>query len=205
MKINVFIDVDDTIFQSSKTVINILNERYNLSPQKTINDLKNWNYQSIYDKITESEIMDIYDSDEFFDKVTPNPDFLSLYNELHEKINFIVVTKGRKTNLFKKENKVKKFFPNMQYIGIPFLMNEYENFNKSSVNMLYGVQIDDRIDCLNTNASIKILIKNDLELPWNQYCAENIGNLYVASNFKDIKKILNFIVDNEQILTEYNE
>ena len=34
-KIKLFIDADDTILESSKTFIEILNERFNISPPKT--------------------------------------------------------------------------------------------------------------------------------------------------------------------------
>ena len=46
-KIKLFIDADDTILESSKTVINILNKRFNISPPKTYDDIRDWGYRSM--------------------------------------------------------------------------------------------------------------------------------------------------------------
>lgn len=45
-KIKIYFDVDDTILNSSEAVIEILSHKYKIN--KTIKDLKDWNYQSIY-------------------------------------------------------------------------------------------------------------------------------------------------------------
>ena len=46
-KIRLFIDADDTILESSKAAINILNKKFNIVPQKTYDDMKDWGYRSI--------------------------------------------------------------------------------------------------------------------------------------------------------------
>ena len=79
-KIKLFIDADDTILESSKAFIEILNERFNISPPKTYEDLKDWCYRSIYHFCTKDIINEIYDSDIFFEKVKINEIFKNFYN-----------------------------------------------------------------------------------------------------------------------------
>lgn len=51
-KIKLFLDADDTILKSSKTVVDILNKRFNISPPKTERDVKDWKYRSVYHQCT---------------------------------------------------------------------------------------------------------------------------------------------------------
>lgn len=53
------------------------------------------------------------------------------------------------------------------------------------------IQVDDRMDCLKGNASIKILIKNNKDFSWNKIDT-NEDNLYVVNNLSEIKAILEF-------------
>ena len=65
--VTLYVDADDTILDSSKAVIEILNEKYNLSPAKTILDLEDWNYHPICDEVTAAEVTEIYNYKDFFD------------------------------------------------------------------------------------------------------------------------------------------
>lgn len=198
-KLKIFIDADDTMLLSSETVIDIINRRYDISPPKDIEDLKDWNYKSISEFMTAKEVYEIYDSDEFFENVKPHPVFVEIYHALRDELQFIAVTKGKPNNLSKKEKLLKKLFPEMEFIGLPILEEGREKFDKSSVDMSRGVQIDDRISCLKTNASVKILLKNGHNLPWNRYRNAEVGTLYVAENFEDIRKILFFLKEHKDV------
>ena len=62
--------------------------------------------------------------------------------------------------------------------------------------MKRGIQIDDRVDALSTNASCKILLKNNREVKWNKYEGDLEGNVYIAICFRYKKLIL-------RIMSEY--
>ena len=51
-KIKLFIDADDTILESSKTFIDIVNRQDNINPPKTYDGLRDWKYRSLFPYIT---------------------------------------------------------------------------------------------------------------------------------------------------------
>lgn len=198
--IEIFIDADDTILKSSETVIEILNKKYNLVPKKGFKDLTDWEYRSIAPFVTKEEIMKIYDSDEFFNMVKTNKEFDQLYSKYNGTVfHFNIVTKGTPENLIKKQKFFKQRYPDVRYFGLSNQINGEENFDKSSLNMLGGIQIDDRFDCLShTNARRKLLLKNERDFYWNDTSQELIEDLYIANNWKDIQDFLDFTANNPQ-------
>lgn len=203
-RITLYLDADDTILLSSEAVIKILNKKYNINPPKTINNMKDWEYRSIHKNITIEEIEDIYESDEFFNRVEFDPLFLDFYNKNKNKVNIVIVTKGTELNVIKKEKYIKSILgEDIEYIGMTFKYDasgeRIKDYSKTNINMKHGIQIDDRTDALaNTNANIKILINNDRIRTWNQNY-ENINNLYVARNWDEISQIVLFAYDNHFI------
>lgn len=203
-RITLYLDADDTILLSSEAVIKILNKKYNINPSKTIDNMKDWEYRSIYKYITTEEVENIYESDEFFNIVEFDPLFLDFYNKNKNKINIVIITKGTELNVAKKEKYIKSILgENVEYIGMTFKYNvdgeRIKDYSKINVNMKHGIQIDDRTDALaNTNANVKILINNDRIRTWNQHY-ENINNLYVARNWDEISQIVLFAYDNHFI------
>lgn len=203
-KVMLYIDVDDTILKSSEAVIKILNKKYGINPSKSINDMKDWGYRSIYKNITDDEVEKIYESDEFFNIVEFDQSFLNFYNLNKNKIDITFCTKGTQINLNKKESLIKSVFgKNVSYIGLKFKLdvdgNKIKDYKKYVVNMKHGIQIDDRTDSLrDTNANIKILINNDRPRTWNQNY-ENINNLYVVRNWDEIGQIILFAYNNHFI------
>ena len=204
-KIKLFLDADDTVLQSSETIISILNNKYNINPPKSLNDLKDWGFRSIYKNLTRHDVGALFESDEFFDKVQISKTFANFYALNKDKFDVTIVTTGTRENLDKKKTYFEKAFGSeMRYVGLPFLKDEFGeyvwNYDKSSVDMQYGIQIDDRIDALrDTNASLKILIKNG-DYHWNQaeYYA-NIPNLYVVHSWEEAIQIILFAYDNHSI------
>lgn len=199
-KITLYIDADDTIMLSSVAVIDILNEKYNIIPKKTIDDLRDWGYRSIYGRLSKEEKDAIYESDEFYDKVKIDPDFLNFYKSNHKFFDFVIVTKGTAINIKKKQKFLKSVLGNgFDYIGMSIDINETDlskTFDKSSVNMKHGIQIDDRTDALaKTNAPIKILYRHNTDMTWNRDY-DGINNLYAANTWKEIIEILLFAKDN---------
>lgn len=191
-KTKIYLDADDTILESSKTVIEIINERYNISPPKTFDDITDWNYTCIYPGMTSGEVDAIYASEEFFARVEPDKAFLSVYERHKDNFEFVVVTTGTRENLDRKEAWFRSHFPPFDFVGIEF-PKDGTNFDKSVLTMKGGIQIDDRVDSLiGTKAACKILIRNGLDVPWNQPVEG--ANLYVVQNWVDIGQILDFTV-----------
>lgn len=175
----IFCDFDDTLFQSSKRVIDIINRKYGLN--KTVNDLADWGYRSIHKQMTGDEVNDIYEMQELFDGLEPMDDALEVLRP-HE---VIVCTKGTPKNIEKKTRFVFKLIPGIREVCIA-------NEGKEKYNMAGCVQIDDRYDNLEkTNAAVKILFKNFNDFTW-QKCPPH-SDVYVVNTWKEIEDILNFI------------
>ena len=210
-KITIFLDADDTVLRSSEAVIEILNKRHNITPSKTITNLRDWGYRSIWGQMTPEDVRDIYASDEFFNTVKVDSVFFEFFKKSLAKVNFVFVTKGTTENIEKKEKYLRKHLgDNFEYIGIPFKVDADGNinatFSKRSVNMKHGIQIDDRIDCLeDTNAPIKILIKTYGDHYWNQIedCA-NISNLYVVRDWSEAIQIIEFAYNEHYVFKKCN-
>ena len=201
-KIKLFIDADDTILESSKTFIEILNERFNISPPKTYGDLKDWCYRSIYHFCTKDIINEIYDSDTFFEKVKINEIFKNFYNEHENDFEWFIVTKGHPKNIEQKKKYFRKHMPKAQVIGCLFHSPDNVEYDKSHIDMKYGIQIDDRTDCLvGTNANIKILFKNYREFKWNQ-TSITAEPIYKIDTWSEIVNVLNASLKNPDIFME---
>ena len=207
-KRNLFIDVDDVVLNSSKAVIDIFNKKFNLSPEKSFEDISEWSYKSICEDITKKDIIEAFESDEFWDSVTINEYFKNLINnkviEKYCKICFS--TRGTEKNLEKKRIMLTKFMEDnalknleWEFIGIDTKIYS-EDHGKKHVNMKQGIQIDDNINYLNTNADVKILVTNGIETDYNCYNHEeaiNKENLYIVSSLKEAEEIITFFIVND--------
>lgn len=207
-KRNLFIDVDDVVLNSSKAAINIFNKKFNLNPEKSFEDISGWSYKSICEDITKKDIVEAFESDEFWDSVTINEYFKNLINnkviEKYCKICFS--TRGTEKNLEKKRIMLTKFMEDnalknleWEFIGIDTKIYS-EDHGKKHVNMKYGIQIDDNINYLNTNADVKILVTNGIETDYNCYNHEeaiNKENLYIVSSLKEAEEIITFFIAND--------
>lgn len=181
--LTVYVDFDNTIVESNQKVIEILNNKYNLS--KTEDDLVDYGYTSIA-PITEEEKLDIFKSDEFFSNLKFKSGFLSVLDKYKDCMEFIITTKGTSENLKKK----KKWIDNNIPYHVGFIGINNDSFSKKSVNMTGGIQIDDCTKALDTNADIKILYKDSRNFEW-QSGYENT-DILVVNNWSDIDKVLSF-------------
>ena len=199
--VTLYVDADDTILDSSKAVIEILNEKYNLSPAKTILDLEDWNYHSICDEVTPAEVTEIYNSKDFFDRVKIKKGFESFWRKDKDKFSLKIVTKGTSENLRRKEEYFAKYLPEAEVIGVGFSTDTLSDFGKGHIDMTGGIQIDDRTDSLNTNAPIKILITHGMQLPWNQYLGEyDKESVYILENWDLIEESLLFFYEHPEFI-----
>lgn len=201
--ITIYVDCDDTILNSSAVIIEILNSRYGVS--KTIEDLRDYRYRSIVGGVTQEEILEIYQSEEFWEKVQFQPKFLKALEKLKKYFSFVIISKGTEQNLKAKEIHLRKAFKgrgvDIEFVGIPLIIGSKTKFTKALCNMVGAIQIDDCTqEFAGSSASVKILIKNGREVEWN-YTPFNEENFYVAQDWEDIEKILMFAKDNDTFMS----
>lgn len=183
--ITVYVDFDNTIVESNKKIIEILNNKYHTF--KTEDDLFDYNYNSIY-PITTQEKKELFESDEFYNGLEFKPGFLNVLNTYNSIYNFVIVSKGTRLNLEKKKKWIKNNLgENFQFIGLE--MGD-RNFNKNKIDMEGSIQIDDIFDCLKTNAMLKILYKSYNDFPWQQ--PNSTDEYLVTNSWNEIDSILSF-------------
>lgn len=195
-KLKLYLDCDDTITNSSETVVKIICKKYGIN--KTIKDLKDFEYKSIYKNITTEEIISIYESDEFWEMVDLKEDFKNIKDRLKEIFDISIITCGTEINFKKK----KKFID--RHLEVPMIgvsIYKENRFDKSEVDMLGGIQIDDNYLCLSTNASIKVLLKdfriNNLH---KEFPEAGEDNMYVARDWNELFELLNFFESHREFV-----
>ena len=95
-KQKIVLDFDDTLVKSSEQIIHMLNQKHNLN--KTIADLTDWNYASIYPQITNQEITELYSSQQFFKEVMWNEGAKLFLLKFKNNYKFVICSKGSKEN-----------------------------------------------------------------------------------------------------------
>lgn len=178
----IYLDFDNTIVESNKRIIDMLNKRYNIS--KTEDDLADYNYNSIY-PITEQEKNAMFESDEFYNGLELKNGVLDVLNKYCDYYNIIIVSKGTKENLIKKEQWIKTHLPDFEFIGL-----QGSPLNKNEIDMSNSIQIDDSFGCLKTNANLKILYKSYNNFPWQQ--PDNTEDYVAVNSWEEIDSILDF-------------
>lgn len=180
----VFLDFDNTIVESNKRIIELLNEKYGLN--KTEDDLTDYYYTSICDKVKPAEIEDLFGSKAFFENLEFKPFILETFRKYEGKYDFIITTKGNEENLKLKEQWIREHLSK----DVKFLGLSGNPHDKKRVNMKKGIQIDDNAKCLRTNADVHILYKDYHSFPWQKgYTNEDI---LVVDEWKQIDEILDF-------------
>lgn len=215
-KQTVFLDIDDVILNSSEVVIEILNKRYNITPPKDCSNIKDWGFKSIVRSLNIKEVEEIFESDEFWDNVKVSEDFLNIWetHQLRTGYDWATVSVGTIDNLKKKEKFLSTYMDfrmedekvdiEDQYNRPIFYGIELNDWcsgevEKNIIDMSNGIQIDDKYINLNTNAKLKVLLKNYNETTFNQV-PEQREDLYIINNLKEFKEILLFNLDNGRML-----
>lgn len=183
---DVYIDFDNTIAESNQKIIDILNKMYNL--EKTEEDLKDFGFKSIA-PITNDEKMSLFESDEFFENLKLKDGVLNVIDKHRNNFNFIVTTIGSEKNLSKKREWLKEQIPfELDFVGI---VND--RLSKKMICMKKGIQVDDCMFSLDTNAKVKILYKSNNNFPWQKgYINKDV---IVVNNWSEIDEILDFLKD----------
>lgn len=179
----IYLDFDNTIVESNKRIIEILNNKYHTS--KTEADIKDYQFNSIY-PISEKEKLDIFESDEFYSGLEFKPQVLEVLNKYKDLYKIVIVSKGTNDNLVKKEQWIMSHLPyKVKFIGL-----SGQTFSKKTIDMSNGIQIDDNFGCLKTNAALKILYKSFNQFPWQE---PDSNDEYIAVNtWDEIDSILDF-------------
>lgn len=199
----IFWDIDDIILNSSKTIVNIINRTYRIPnnlPPKTIHDIKDWGLKSIYRDLTQEQIYSIFGSVEFWNEVKIMDGFLELAESgiLSKYTNIFVTTTG--LNIAKQKyaymRNILSAYDLLKYFSGMIAITENVNYNKNVVDMSGAIQIDDNFgNLINTNAGLKILMKQGLETEFNNSFGkykEMPENLYEVNYYDEIESILRF-------------
>lgn len=199
----IVLDVDDVILNSSETVIAILNKRYNITPPKERQKhLKDWGFRSIVKDITTKEIMEIFESEEFWELVTIRDEFKRVWEnkKIKQGYDWSMCSKCTRRNAELKKDFLSKYL-NLEEIESYFMIldDKMSNYSKKEIDMTNCIQIDDRYDSLDTNAKLKILLKNGIETSYNQI-KDTREDLYVINDLTEFEQILLFNLENEGIL-----
>ena len=191
---NLYIDFDNTIVNSSEVIVKMLNEKF--GENKDWKKLRRYDFSDLFPSCSHWEIEKCFESDKMFEKVELLPEVYETLHSFKDKFDKVsVVTIGTDINLEKKRMFVNDRFPfDIELIGIK---SDGRN-NKDSVDMRDGVFIDDHIDCLHSsNAKVKILIKTSEKAEWSKI--EPNDDIYVVSNWYEIYSILDFITKNKEM------
>lgn len=191
---NLYIDFDNTIVNSSEVIVKMLNEKF--GENKDWKKLRRYDFKDLFPSRSYWEIEKCFESDKMFEEIELFPEVYETLNSFKDKFDRMsVVTIGTDINLEKKRRFVKdRFSFDIELIGIK---NDGRS-NKGSVDMRNGVFIDDHIDCLHSsNAKVKILIKTSENSEWSKI--EPNDDIYVVSNWYEIYSILDFITKNKEM------
>lgn len=191
--LDLYIDFDNTIVNSSEIIVNMLNEEFGI--KRDYKKLRKYDFTDLFPKCTYWEVEKYFNSDRLFTDI-------KLYNRAKEVMLWSlkkfdkteIVTIGTEINLNKKRKWIDENISNkIKFSGI---LNDGRNV-KSSIDMSNGILIDDHIDCLrSSNAKIKILL-NNTNGEWNQVGVND--EIYVTHDWYEIESILKFIIKNEGI------
>lgn len=178
---NIFVDFDNTIVESNKRVIEILNKKYGTA--KTEKDLKDYNFNSIY-PISVREKFDIFESKDFFEGLELKAGFMDFFNNYpHELIT--IISKGTTPNLELKEKWIKENLgTDFTFIGLSL------NDKKHKVSMKNAIHIEDNYRELNKKAKIRILYTDFNNYSWQQI--DPCDEVYRVNDWNQIIEMINF-------------
>lgn len=226
----IFMDVDDVVIDTHQTIIDILNSRFNLD--FTIEDIKEWGFDSILERLNQAiksdtvlqdkiakegyhipltveYIIHIFDSGEFWDKISFKKYAEIMLNNLYHRYDIIFISQGTNTNLTHKENWLSLFAPcEFEFLRVGYHESKStvieEKINKivmeliergvkiEVINSLFTVQVDDKYSNLEGMCDLKILLKNNRATYFNQIEDNTREDLYVMNDLKDVENTLKF-------------
>lgn len=135
----IVIDLDSTIINTSKTLLNIYNQETNSNIKYNPNH--KWDFDGLFPKSYNKRAFELFTEEKFYDFVEPIYEAVEVINSLAIENDILIVTKHHPLRI---PNTQKWINSNFKNVKIEYV----SSFDKSS---FYGnVFIDDRIDCLNS-------------------------------------------------------
>ena len=192
-KQRLFLDIDDVVLNTQETIIDLLNERR--GTQRRWQDQRDYQFKNLF-RIDIDELNSLFVDPEFFSKVRAKDLALDILTDEEIKSNYEInfITIGEEKNLEFKEKYLRDVLGyDFKFIGI--LRGSMLFGEKASYDMKGGIQVDDVFCNLeNTNARLKILLKNDRDTDYNDILTSegNTEDLYVINTLKELKDILIF-------------
>lgn len=190
-KLNLFIDFDEVLVDSIRSILLILNPRYGTDFKP--DDCTRWDFKDLFPDITPDEVKKCFESDEFWGTLrfkTTGQHVLDFLDKLKPCYNIVIVSKGTETNLKKKRQWLMDNMP-ISYIFIPIGLDG----SKGEINMAGGVHIDDNQYYLNeSNATYKLLFANTPHTTnWNnEWEGEMFNSFYDLRVIDALKMIVEF-------------
>lgn len=185
-----FLDVDNTICNSTKRFVDIYNKEYNQQADWT--KCNKWDFSDICPLAKNAE--DIFARYDFYNEEMELMDryikgvILMLHLQEYD-INFVTI--GTKNNLKFKEKWLKKNFPYITKNRYHLL--EKTNMGKEEIHMQDGILVDDSyINLLTSNAELKICMHKPVE--WNKDI-ERSGFIRLNHSLE----LYNYIVELEKV------
>ena len=187
-KLKLFVDFDNTIANTSKAVVEILNKRYGTNSD--YRKLYKYDFQDLFPGLSKKELCAIFNSKELFDTIEFVDGCKDTLSSLQEYFDIHVVTViTQKENLSYKQEWLSSHFGNK--LKITGVFDCHSDTEKRQIDMKNGIMIDDRIQVLkNVNAKVKILFRNGTDVEWNQVSPNDM--VYVVDYWTEINDILNF-------------
>lgn len=188
-KQTIYLDVDDVVLNSRSTAVKIFREQYGGGGEE-----RSWTFKTTRRGISQNEIIQVFDSDEFWSRVRYKDEFMIPFMEeilIPWRYNVTLVTKGDEGNIKHKWDMLSGRF-DFDRVGFLALDNDE---SKSRVHMWEGIQIDDNYENLrDTDARVKILFREVDDSDYNGFwrVRDNLPRLYVCSMADEIMDVLRF-------------
>lgn len=174
----IFVDFDETIVDSLKSVCSIYNGIYNARADWRKSRL--WSLRDECPLLNRHSLLEIFSSDSFFRTLTFKTGAFEVLTELSKDYPITVVSIGTVENCAKKECFINANLPFVS--NYVLISGEKDNLimDKSSVDMSGGIFVDDVEDNLfSSNAAMQILYENLPKAEWNsKWQGERIKSWY---------------------------
>ena len=160
-----YVDFDNTLVNSIKKIVDIWKRKYNgTSKYKPIHwtEIDTFDFKEL--NVPREEIISYFNLEEFFQHLDfmDNAELiLKLFIETGYTVKFVSMGCPNNLELKKKWLSENDIFKNCEFIGIDMAIYK----DKNHIDMADGIQIDDEIRYLNTNAQDKICFGDLYE--WN--------------------------------------
>lgn len=177
----IYTNLNDSVINYSQTIINILNERYGLN--KKYEDLKDKNFRSIYKDFSDEDLKNIITSNYFWENVKISDKFKKFYNKFKNTYKWYVIEKNINERCTLRDDFIKN------NIGIDVIYDYIDEFKENFLSIHINT---DSNALLNSNARIKILLKNGYDKPWNK-TVYNIEDLYILNDWEDLDSLIKYI------------